>query len=452
MLRRSRIHCLVSGTVAVTIAGLLATATPAHAASGVLDTTFGVGGQVTTDFGVNPSEPEMGNDMVVQPDGKIVLAGRAGTDQFPVGGDGTFGVARYLPNGSLDPSFGTGGLVKTNFVAPPQRAIPRAVALQVDGKIVVGGTAGTIDTNAKLAIARYNPDGSLDPTFGTGGKILMNVTNELGDGIRALALQPDGKILGVGAAGGGNLLIRFNPDGSLDPTFGNGGHAEPVIGNSGHLFAMKLLPSGKFLATGTGFNPATQGDFLLARFNPDGSLDTTFASAGLVTTDLSGLNDLVFAIAVTSTGQILLAGEANADDALGVSGDTHVALARYSADGTLDTTFGSGGKVDHNLTTNQDEGRSVVLQSDGKIVVAGPRDGSNVHADPSAGSAAVIRYNANGTLDTTFGTGGAATTTFGGAAAGARSMALDSNGRIVVAGGAGMPNTGVDFALARFLP
>ena len=398
MLRRSRIHCLVSGTVAVTIAGLLATATPAHAASGVLDTTFGVGGQVTTDFGVNPSEPEMGNDMVVQPDGKIVLAGRAGTDQFPVGGDGTFGVARYLPNGSLDPSFGTGGLVKTNFVAPPQRAIPRAVALQVDGKIVVGGTAGTIDTNAKLAIARYNPDGSLDPTFG------------------------------------------------------NGGHAEPVIGNSGHLFAMKLLPSGKFLATGTGFNPATQGDFLLARFNPDGSLDTTFASAGLVTTDLSGLNDLVFAIAVTSTGQILLAGEANADDALGVSGDTHVALARYSADGTLDTTFGSGGKVDHNLTTNQDEGRSVVLQSDGKIVVAGPRDGSNVHADPSAGSAAVIRYNANGTLDTTFGTGGAATTTFGGAAAGARSMALDSNGRIVVAGGAGMPNTGVDFALARFLP
>jgi uncharacterized delta-60 repeat protein len=438
--------------VALTVAGVVATAVPAYAASGDLDPTFGVGGVVTTDFGVNPPEPEIANEMVIQPDGKIVVAGRAGTDQFPVGGDGAFGIARYLPNGTLDPSFGTGGLVKTSFQGPPNRNIARAVALQSDGKIVVGGTSGVVDTTAELAVARYNTDGSLDPSLGTGGKVLMNVSNGLGDGIRGLAVQPDGKILGVGAAGGENLLIRFNANGSLDSSFGNGGTSQPVLGDSGHLFTMRLLSNGTFLAAGTGSNGATQEDFLVARFTSTGDLDTTFGTGGLVTTAITALNDLVFDMAVTGTGQIILAGEANSGDVLGVTGDTHFALARYNANGSLDTAFGTAGVVDDNLTANQDEARGIVLQANGKIVVAGPRDGSNVHADPTAGSMAVIRYNADGTRDTTFGTGGVATTTAGGSAAGARDIALDSDGRIVVCGGANMPGTGVDFAVARFLP
>ena len=451
MPRVPRIRNLLSISVAVTCAGVVATAIPAYAAAGDLDPTLGVGGAVTTDFGANPPEPEIANEMVIQPDGKIVAAGRAGTDQFPVGGDGAFGVVRYLPDGRLDPTFGTGGLVKTSFQAPPNRNIARAVALQPDGKIVVGGTSGVVDTTANLAVARYNPDGSLDASFGTGGTVLMNVSNGQGDGIRGLAVQPDGKILGVGAAGGENLLIRFNLDGSLDPSFGTGGTAQPVLGNSGHLFTLKLLASGTFLAAGSAFN-TTQGDFLLARFTSTGALDTTFGTGGLVTTAITAQNDLVFDMAVTDTGQIILAGEANSSDALGVTGDTHVALARYHADGSPDATFGTAGIIDDNLTANQDEARGIVVQSDGKIVVAGPRDGSNVHADPTAGSLAVVRYNANGTRDTNFGTGGMATTTAGGSAAAARDVALDPTGRIVVCGAATMPGTGVDVALARFLP
>src|SRR5439155_1530712 len=217
--RVPRIRNLLSISVAVTCAGVVATAIPAYAAAGDLDPTLGVGGAVTTDFGANPPEPEIANEMVIQPDGKIVAAGRAGTDQFPVGGDG-----------------------------------------------------------------------------------------------------------------------------SLDPSFGTGGTAQPVLGNSGHLFTLKLLASGTFLAAGSAFN-TTQGDFLLARFTSTGALDTTFGTGGLVTTAITAQNDLVFDMAVTDTGQIILAGEANSSDALGVTGDTHVALARYHADGSPDATFGTAGII-----------------------------------------------------------------------------------------------------------
>ena len=446
-----RIKTLIT-TMALTVAGVVATAAPAYATPGNLDSTFGTGGVVTTDFGASPSEPEIANDMAIQPDGKIVTAGRAGVDQTPIGGDGAFGIARYLPDGSLDPTFGTGGLVKTKFQAPPNRDIARAVALQSDGKIVVGGTSGVFDTPAKLAMARYNADGSLDSSFGTGGIVLMNVSNGLGDAIRGLAVQPDGKILGVGAAGGENLLIRFNTDGSLDSSFGSGGTSQPVLGSSGHLFAMKLLSDGTFVAAGTGTTGANQGDFLVARFTSTGALDSTFGTGGLTITPITAQNDLVFDMAVAGNGQIILAGEANSGDVLGVTGDTHFALARYNANGSLDTSFGTAGIVDDNLTVNQDEARGIVPQSDGRIVVVGPRDGSNVHADPTTGSMAVVRYNADGSRDTTFGTGGVATTMAGGSAAGARDVALDSAGRIVVCGGAVMAGTGVDFAVARFQP
>src|SRR2546423_15483580 len=116
MPRLPRIRSLISTTVALTVAGVVATAAPAHAsAPGDLDQTFGVGGVVTTDFGVNPPEPEIANEMVIQPDGKIVTAGRAGTDQFPIGGDGAFGAGRYLLHDNLDASFRLGGGVEDSF-------------------------------------------------------------------------------------------------------------------------------------------------------------------------------------------------------------------------------------------------------------------------------------------------------------------------------------------------
>src|SRR5256885_16784740 len=130
MPRLPRIRSLISTTVALTVAGVVATAAPAHAsAPGDLDQTFGVGGVVTTDFGVNPPEPEIANEMVIQPDGKIVTAGRAGTDQFPIGGDGALRGAPYLPHRQPRQSFGTRGPGKTTLHTPPDRNNARAAAV-----------------------------------------------------------------------------------------------------------------------------------------------------------------------------------------------------------------------------------------------------------------------------------------------------------------------------------
>jgi uncharacterized delta-60 repeat protein len=449
---------LFGTTAAATIAVIAATAMPAYASPGDFDTQFSDDGKVTTDYGVSPPEPEIGNDMVLQPDGKIIALVRAGTNTGGTGGTGAFALARYLPDGSLDSSFGTGGLVKTRFAEPPHVSLPRAVALQPDGKILVGGWEGAFEQVSNLALARYDSHGSLDTSFGTGGKVSVNLCQSqtgcgsggdgLGDGIRDLRILPNGKILGVGANGIDNLIIRLNPNGSLDTTFGNGGFLVPALGLSGHLFAMELAENGKFLAVGTAF-VASADDFLLAKFNADGSLDTTFGNGGSVTTSFTPLNDLAFEM-VTTTGKIVLVGSAGAASPFGGNGPNMVAVARYNSNGSLDTTFGTGGMVTKDLSLRQDVARNVAVQSNGKIVVVGQQDEQSSFAnDPQTGHMMVLRLNTNGSLDTTFGTAGVATPVVAGVGEVARGAEIDSSGRLVLVGGAWMPGTGLDVATVR---
>jgi uncharacterized delta-60 repeat protein len=326
--------------------------------TGSLDPTFGTGGKVTTSFGGKPSR---GQDMVLQPDGRIVVAGVTftGTDaDFNV----DFAMARYNPDGTLDTAFGTGGKVVTDF---SRADFAEAVALQPDGKIVVAGNTILSGSGFQWTLARYNPDGSLDTSFGTGGKVTTNFT----EGLIDLALQPDGKIVAAGESSSFDFaLARYNLDGFLDSSFGAGGKVSTDRGGEDAIFAIALQPDGRIVAAGISifFGPPVTVAFQLARYNPDGTLDGTFGSSGTVTTNFGGTNEAAIAVVLQPDGRIVAAGHAGTTAA-----SEDFALARYNPDGSLDTSFGSGGKVTTDFVGNSDASTALALQPDGMIVAAG---------------------------------------------------------------------------------
>ncbi len=383
---------------------------------------------MTTDFG---SRGDFGLAVAIQPDGKIVAAGNS------FGASGVdFALARYNANGTLDGGFGSGGTVLTDFGTFLDAASD--VAVQPDGKIVAAGISG-----GDFALARYNSDGSLDPSFGSGGK----VTTDFGsfDQANAVVVQPDGKIVAAGGSGSDFALARYNSDGSLDATFGTGGKVTTDFGSSsGFAFDLAAASDGTILAAGgVGSFPFGPGDFALARYKSDGTLDPTFGSGGKVVTDF-GASDSAFAIALYPEGRIMAAGATNTSPA---SGD--FALARYNSDGSLDATFGTGGKVTTDFSSGSDDvAFGVVVHPDGGITAAGATSGPA----PGSSSFALARYSSSGSLDAGFGNGGKVTTTFGHPINNAFDIAAQADGKIAVVGGTADFASGVsDFALARYL-
>jgi uncharacterized delta-60 repeat protein len=380
---------------------LVATALPgsAIAAPGALDPSFGSGGEVTTDFGGSDSAQAV----AIQSDGKIVAAGLSGS--------GDFALVRYNPDGSPDSSFGNGGTLTTDFGGFDAAS---ALAIEPDGRIVAAGRSGSGD----FALARYNPDGSLDPSFGSGGKL----TTDFGgfDAAFGVALQSDGKIVAAGQGGSSFdfALARYNPDGSLDASFGTGGKLTTDFAAFEAATAVAIQPDGKIVTTGS----TSSGDFALVRYNVDGSLDASFGG-GIVATNFGFSSAFGGALAIQTDGKIVAAGRAGTD----------FLLARYTAGGSLDASFGSGGIV----TTDFggaifDAAFGVALQSNGKLVAAG----SAIGAFGSSADFAVARYNTDGSLDTSFGSGGRVTTDFDGFDV-AFGVALQADGKIIAAGQGG---------------
>jgi uncharacterized delta-60 repeat protein len=321
-------------------------------------------------------------------------------------------------DGDLDPTFGVGGIVITDFSGGDDYAF--TLVLQPDAKIVAAG-----HTSSGFALARYNSDGSLDTSFGSGGKVVTTFSG----GATAVAIQSDGKIV----AAGGSLLVRYYSDGTLDTTFGTGGKVVQT-GFGGFSVSIVLQSDGKIVTAGAMFAPA---DFALARYNGDGSLDTTFGSGGLVTTDFSGRDDEASASLLQADGKIVAAGRTTSTVGT-VQGS--FALARYNTDGSLDTTFGTAGRV---ITSFAADDASVVetliLQPDGKIVAGGGRfiieEGLRL-----------ARYNSDGSLDPTFGVEGKIYDVLSGVEA--KSLALQPDGKIIAAS---YPFVS-DIALARYNP
>jgi uncharacterized delta-60 repeat protein len=383
--------------------------------AGDLDTSFGVGGKVITDFSGSIDEAKA---VALQPDGKIVVAGH--TPNFATGLI-EFALARYLPDGTLDTTFGDNGRVTTGF--GEGQALAQTVALQPDGKIVTAGYTVDLSTSVSaFALARYLPDGALDTTFSGDGKLTTDTGSS--NQVNAVVLQPDGKVV----AAGGNAMARYNPDGTLDMTFGDNGL---VTIDFREFRTATLQPDGKIVTAGVVDFPS---NFALSRYLPNGTLDTTFGDNGRVTTDF-GDPSQASAVVLQPDGKIVAAGSSHVD----------FALARYLPDGTLDTTFSGDGRVTTDFGESS-QALAVALQADGKIVAAGWAFFRLF---------ALARYQPNGTLDTTFGGGGLVTTNFAGvegATATANGLVIQPHGGGLVVAGSSTPRDEVDFdfAVARY--
>jgi uncharacterized delta-60 repeat protein len=401
--------------------------------NGTLDNSFGTGGEVTFGFGpfgFDPASDSVGA-IAVQADGKIVVAGTTEV-QTQAGSQPQFALARFNTNGTVDSSFGAGGTVVTNLPGGGLGSGGSGEVIQPDGKIIVVGTTG-----GDFAILRYNTDGTLDSTFGPGGLVTTSFSNFLPDAARGVVLQPDGKIVVVG---GGGHLARYNPDGSLDATFGTGGKAQ---GNPRmeEVRALALEPNGQIVVAGTALTN-TFNDFAVSRFNADGSLDANFGNSGMTTIDFGSVDDIANSLAVQPDGKIVVTGER--DDFNGEAPDDF-AVARLNTNGTLDPTFGGMGKVITDFGVRGERANAVVIQADGQIVVAGTSPTAAEGDD-----FALARYNkADGSLDSSFGNGGLVTTDFLTLSTDfVAGVAAQADGKIVTAGI--VIGTQVELGLARY--
>jgi uncharacterized delta-60 repeat protein len=445
-LYRVATHCRAIGATSI-ILTLFVSAQMAQAVDGDLDPTFGTGGMVMTDLA---HSTDIANAVAVQADGKLVVVGTAYKQNDY--SDEDFVVARYNTDGTLDTTFGRSGRVRTDF--PGLAAVPSSVVIQPDGKIVVAGGAFPLFTFlGDFKVVRYNPNGSLDTSFGDGG--IVTTTFPQGSYAFDLALQSDGKIIAAGtvfvAFDPGEMsdtdfaLARYNPNGSLDTTFGNSGTvATDFLGHEDDAFSVLIQPDGKIVAVGSANDPATFYDFAAVRYLGNGTIDATFGVAGKVHTDFGDQNfDRARSAALQSDGRIVAAGFAISQNGL----SQNFAVARYTSNGVLDTTFSRDGKTQIDFGNCCQGATKVLLQSDGKIITVGGSNGESSEDD-----FLLARLNPRGALDSTFGIGGTVRTSFGDLNGGANGAALQSDGKIVAVGfQATFTNQWANFALARYL-
>jgi uncharacterized delta-60 repeat protein len=427
---------------------VIASSTFASAQAGQLDSTFGTGGIFTTNF--TQYDATILNAAAIQSDGKIVLGGS---------NPGGAALARLNTNGTLDSSFGSDGIVNNTFGADGP---VMAVAIQPDGKILAyasgffGGSVG-----------RFNSDSSVDTSFGSDG---FAISKSLGSGPRILsvmALQADGKILVTGAG----LIGRYTSTGQLDTSFGSGGTGIAAL-NSTIATAIAVQSDGKILVT-TGVAPPTElfgSPYLpsqqagaIARYKPNGSLDTTFGISGQAACVASAAT-----IAIQSNGKIVVAGTipsalmtVESGGLIFASLQTGFGVVRYNANGSVDTSFnpgigiGSGGGVITGFGNSFPAGAAfaVAIQSNGEIVVAGQAGIGNQQFASS--SFALARYTTTGQLDTNFGTNGTVITTLSQPLSFVSALVLQSDGKIVAAGNTGDARQAGsylnNFAVARYL-
>ena len=393
-------------------AALAAFSYTANAARLNLDATFGGTGKVTTAIG---NIEDQGFSVAIQSDEKIVIA-----EYSRNASNDALAVVRYNTDGSLDTTFnGTGKVTIAGGLLSGQGT---GVVIQNDGKIVVSVISGN-GSNNDFAVVRFNTDGSLDTNFGGDGI----VTTDIGDDIAfSLALQGDGRILVAGGSNGGDFaLVSYNADGSLDTSFnGNGKVITDIGGGADTGWKVAVQNDGKIVVAGVAYNASGNSDFALVRYNANGSLDTSFNGTGKVTADFGGGEDVGYGLGLQGDGKIVVSGST------GSGSNRDFAVTRYNTDGSLDTSFNGSGKVVTDIGGGDDWGLRMALQSDEKILMTGYSfNGSNRDF-------ALVRYNTDGTLDTSFNGTGKLTTAIGSGDDAGHSIAVQSDGKIVVAAGA----------------
>jgi len=405
--------------------------TAALAAGGDLDSSFAGGsGWLRTLEVRSPSNnylPGGAEDLALQADGKVVAVGKIidGRSHW------YFGVFRYTSSGALDGSFGEGGWAELDLGGA---SFAHAVAVQRDGRIVVAGEAGCALSTC-FTLARFMPDGGIDHSF-AGGVVHTPFATYGSSRAYDVAVQPDGKIVVVGMRFAGNdasddeqfAVARYLPDGSLDKSFSRDGLVSIDFGyGDSDADAVTVQPNGRILVAGNGKRSGswTAGDFAVARLLPDGGLDRSFSGDGRATVDF-GVSESVYGLALQRNGMIVAVGSCGA-----LRTSPRIAVARLRADGRLDRSFGSRGKVLTRPGPNGGSARAVVQQRDGRIV-AGGRVFDGVSHDTSAW--VLVRYTAAGRLDPSFGRGGLAVGDFGTGADWVGGLAAQPDGKIVAAG------------------
>lgn len=462
-------------------------------ADGTLDTSFGGGdGIVTTEFEGYQDEC---NSITIQPDGKIVAAGKE-TVPGQVVTSSHLIMTRYNPDGSLDTGFGSSGRV-IQTLASGYNTWANAVIQEGDGNLLVAGFAN------QFAVFRYTTNGALDGNFGSGGIVtcpgyqaqaitiqsggiivgdpamivaagIHNVqdqvvlarmnfsgvldTNLNGTGSVTIPSLSSSQIAGVaafnpfrspkkilisgyllGGAGHDFFTAKFNYNGTLDSTFGAGGIAKTDLGGDDYAYGMVIQPGTKILLAGTSSTDFYNPDFALARYNyTDGSLDTTFNGTGILIQNLGNRAAEAHGAAIQADGKIIVAGSCD----LGF--DSAVAICRLNPSGDLDTSFGDAGKVISTIGAEHSEADAIALQPDGKIVIAG-----SAYDDADLQSVMVARFLPTGILDPSFGTNGFVITPLGTNSSSASAIALQPDGKIVV-GGQARPGSDLDFAVLRY--
>ncbi len=396
-----------------------------------LDTSFGERGIVTT--AVNTSGSGHSNAIAVQNDGKIISALSTQSGGKPI-----FSLARYKTDGSPDNTFGTGSVVNTQVGTAGNNA--NTVEVQNDGRIIAAGDCYNGNIHC-FALVRYNPSGSRDSTFGTNGIVITSVGGS-DDAVKSIAVQSDGKIVAVGYTFNTQLhiyclaVVRYDSYGNLDSTFGAGGIDFSFLSAAGYYEyyanAVAIQKNGKIVVAGNSYSYSTippdiniYGDYIIERYNADGTLDNTFGKNGVVTTqistDIGHSEDVPNSVLIQKDGKILAAGYSlNA-------GYYDFSMARYDSSGNLDNSFGTAGLVSTYLS-GVSGAYSAAIQSDGKIVLAGYGGSLSHH------NFALIRYNTDGSLDNSFGSNGILISSIGLSSDEAYTVAIQDSEKIIEAG------------------
>jgi uncharacterized delta-60 repeat protein len=399
------------------------------AQDGSLDNSFDADGKLLTEFGNYHSSVSA---LALQPDGKIIAAGAT----YNTGDYHQLALARYLADGALDPAFGVGGKVVSDF--PGIKLALSAILVQPDNKILGAGIIYNNYYDSQAILIRYNSDGTVDMAFGSDGIVITDNAN-----INAIMLQPDGKILAAGftfenPSDKDMLVVRYNDNGTIDATFGNSGRTTSSIGNRDFIKAMALQPDGKIVVAGYVYTDATgyATNYCLARYDANGTLDSSFGAAGMIIMDINE-SDESSAVKIQPDGKIIFTGLSS-----NLNSESYT-LTRLMPDGSMDLTFGNTGMISGDYAGM---GKCLALQADGKIILAGsaPNGGSHMIG--------LTRFNENGTTDANFGNNGSSCTQFMSSSK-ANALLIQSDSKLVIGGEAGPTTAGYkpDFALARYV-
>jgi uncharacterized delta-60 repeat protein len=449
-LNRHRSSALLAMVVLAGIA-LVINVSQVHAQDGIVDASFGTSGKQTTSFSSTGTKWDDPYAAAVGPDGSIFVVGTSENPTNTSGYSWDFAIAKFTPAGTLDTTFDSDGKVTTDFGVNIDYAY--AIEVYPDGKILVAGEAKTLTqvngndaTTVNFAVARYSSAGFLDTTFGTAGKVITDFDGGADYG-KALSLRPDGSFFVAGTSRNNFALAKYTSAGALDTSFDSDGlvttdfsagadNANSIVVNANG----SIIVGGIVTVTASGETSAN-AHFGIAKYTTSGALDSSFGTAGKVTTAfVAGQEDELTGLALATDGKLVAAGKFNS------STGQDFALARYTSSGVLDATFDTDGKVttDFSGTSGDDGAAAVSVLHDGTILVAGYSTGATRDF-------ALAKYTSAGVLDATFDSDGKATVDVGGAEDVGQAMTISSNGSIFVAGRAIMGAAGNDFAIAKFV-